>query len=225
MIPEQKVIDFVNIYSKEFEKIKPSFFEWTVGLAFDYFAKEQVDIAVIETGLGGRLDSTNIVIPLVSVITNIGLDHTNLLGDTLEKIAAEKAGIIKQGVPVVIGEYNERTASVFTEKAKETSSEIFFADKLLSAKRSNPNSALQGISIYEKGDMFYDFLQLDLEGSYQLKNILTVIETLNVLKRKSITLQDRYIREGLNNVKGAHQADGAVANYFSTSAHNMRRGT
>src|SRR5580698_5429902 len=99
MIPEQAVVDFVNIYSKEFEKIKPSFFEWTVGLAFDYFAKEQVDIAVIETGLGGRLDSTNIITPLVSVITNIGLDHTSLLGDTLEKIAAEKAGIIKQGVP------------------------------------------------------------------------------------------------------------------------------
>src|SRR5262245_13408993 len=103
MIAEERVTDFVQQYREEFEKIRPSFFEWTVGLAFDYFANEKVDIAVIETGLGGRLDSTNVVVPELSIITNIGRDHMNLLGDTLQKIAAEKAGIIKTGVPVIIG--------------------------------------------------------------------------------------------------------------------------
>src|SRR5438045_7362180 len=118
MVPEKFIITFVEKTKAITEKIEPSFFELTVAMAFEYFAKEQVDIAVIETGLGGRLDSTNIITPILSVITNIGLDHMNLLGDTLEKIAFEKAGIIKQGVPVVIGEYQEKTASVFKEKAQ-----------------------------------------------------------------------------------------------------------
>ncbi len=201
MIPGQTVIDFVNLYSKDFERIKPSFFEWTVGLAFDYFANEQVDIAVIETGLGGRLDSTNIITPLVSVITNIGLDHTNLLGDTLKKIATEKAGIIKQGIPVVIGEYNDNIVHVFIDKAKETSSEILFADKNLSAVKNPPSAALPDFSIWEGKNMLYDFLQIDLTGNYQMKNVLTVIQTLRVLKKQGVSLLDRYIREGLNNVK------------------------
>jgi len=201
MIPEKTVIDFVNQYQKDFEKIKPSFFEWTVGLAFDYFAKQQVDIAIIETGLGGRLDSTNIITPLVSVITNIGLDHTNLLGDTLEKIAAEKAGIIKQGIPVVIGESDNRTAQIFIDKAKETASEIFFADQLLSVVKNSPVSANTNYSIYAGKNMLFDFLHLDLTGNYQLKNVLTVIQTLIVLKTRGVKLLDRYIRAGLNNVR------------------------
>jgi dihydrofolate synthase/folylpolyglutamate synthase len=200
-ISEQTVVDFVNQYSKEFEKIKPSFFEWTVGLAFDYFANQKVDIAIIETGLGGRLDSTNIITPLVSVITNIGLDHTQLLGDTLKKIAAEKAGIIKQGVPVVIGEYNDDTARVFIERARETSSEMFFADEFLSVMKNPPYNGLANYTIYEEKELLYDFLQLDLEGNYQLKNVLTAVQTLQLLKKSGISLLDRYIREGLNKVK------------------------
>src|SRR5260221_12459401 len=108
MIPKKEVIGFIQKHKKEFEKIQPSFFEWTVALCFDYFARQKVDIAIIETGLGGRLDSTNVITPLLSIITNIGWDHTNLLGDTLEKIAIEKAGIIKPGLPVFIGEENKK---------------------------------------------------------------------------------------------------------------------
>ena len=117
MISEQQVIDFVADHQKDFEAISPSFFEMTVGLAFDIFAKEQVDIAVIEVGLGGRLDSTNIITPLLSIITNIGWDHMNILGDTLQLIAGEKAGIIKHDVPVIIGEYQSDIVDVFFKES------------------------------------------------------------------------------------------------------------
>lgn len=197
MIPESNVVDFVNRYDKQFEIVHPSFFEWTVGLAFDYFAKEEVDIAVIETGLGGRLDSTNIITPLVSVITNIGLDHTNLLGDTMEKIAVEKAGIIKDHVPVVIGEHDERTAHVFIEKAHSTSSELFFADKILKAVKYETGI----VSIYRNEELLHDYLQLDLKGDYQLKNVITILQALQVLANTGISILNRYIRQGLNNVK------------------------
>ena len=123
-IPKQYVIDFVERNNSVFAEIRPSFFEWTVGLAFDYFAHKKVDIAIIEVGLGGRLDSTNVITPLLSVITNISYDHTQFLGDTLPLIAGEKAGIIKQNVPVVIGETHPETKSVFTQKAKSTHSKI-----------------------------------------------------------------------------------------------------
>jgi len=129
MIPEIEVIDFVAKHKSLFEQVKPSFFEMTVALAFDYFSREKVDIAVVEVGLGGRLDSTNIITPLLSVITNIGLDHTDLLGDTLPKIATEKAGIIKKGVPVVISQFQPEVSQVFTDKAQETKSELIFAEQ------------------------------------------------------------------------------------------------
>src|SRR3984957_14964325 len=119
MISEQEVIDFVAAHKVDFDEIQPSFFEMTVGLAFDFFAREKVDIAIVEVGLGGRLDSTNIITPLLSIITNIGWDHMNILGDTLQLIAGEKAGIIKPGVPVVIGEYQPEVADIFIEKAKK----------------------------------------------------------------------------------------------------------
>lgn len=128
MIPEEYVINFVEQERGFFEPLSPSFFEVTTALAFKYFADKKIDIAVIEVGLGGRLDCTNIITPLVSVITNISFDHTQFLGDTLAKIASEKAGIIKKGVPVVIGETHEETRSVFEKKAQETGSDILFAD-------------------------------------------------------------------------------------------------
>src|ERR1700748_3227716 len=129
MISEQAVINFVGDHQQGFEQIQPSFFEMTVALAFDCFAKEQVDIAVIETGLGGRLDSTNIITPLLSVITNIGWDHMNMLGDTLQLIAGEKAGIIKPGIPVIVGEYQPEVADVFIDKAKFENAPISFASE------------------------------------------------------------------------------------------------
>jgi len=128
MIPQQFVVDFVETYKTDFDQIKPSFFEMTVGLAFDYFVSQQIDIAIIEVGLGGRLDSTNVIKPELSVITNISFDHTALLGDTLEKIAAEKAGIIKPGIPVIIGETQVEIKNIFLEKAKQNSIKEFGSD-------------------------------------------------------------------------------------------------
>ena len=177
MISEEEVMHFVANHKTDFENINLSFFEWTVGLAFTYFLNQKVDIAIIETGLGGRLDSTNVVIPEVSVITNIGLDHTQFLGDTLEKIAGEKAGIIKNKVPVVIGETQDETEAVFISKAKEMNAPFYFADQLI---RSN--------------------LQTDLLGGYQKKNIKTVLQTITLLKQKGWEIKDKDIEIGLLNV-------------------------
>ena len=159
-ISEQFVIDFIAENKPFFEEHQLSFFEMTVGLAFDYFAKEQVDVAIIEVGLGGRLDSTNIITPLLSVITNIGFDHVAILGNTYEEIAFEKAGIIKSDVPVVIGEYNELTKPVFINKAKETNSEIVFAS-----------------------DLNLTEVESDLKGNYQTHNKKTVVASIEILRR------------------------------------------
>lgn len=176
MISEDRVIHFVEKYKKEFEEIDLSFFEWTVGLAFNYFSEEQVDVAIIETGLGGRLDSTNVLSPLLSVITNIGLDHTQFLGDTLEKIAFEKAGIIKSKIPVVIGETNPVTKLVFDSKAREAQTSIIYAD-------SQP---------------LYPYSS-DLKGNYQIKNIQTTAVALHKLKGL-FDLSEIDIVNGLNSV-------------------------
>ena len=128
MISENDVIDFVKKYKERFKAINLSFFEWTVGLAFDYFSEQKVDVAIVETGLGGRLDSTNVITPELAVITNIGLDHTQFLGDTLALIAKEKAGIIKNKVPVIIGETQKETTTVFKQKALEMNAPIYFTD-------------------------------------------------------------------------------------------------
>lgn len=163
MIPEQAVADFVTIHRSFLDEIKPSFFETTMALAFAYFAEQQVDIAVIEVGLGGRLDSTNIITPILSVITNIGLDHTEFLGTTLPAIAAEKAGIIKPGVPVVIGETDPQTAPIFTAKACERGSKIIFADQ----QPKNP------------------IVDCELKGQYQFKNLQTAYTALHAISRQS----------------------------------------
>lgn len=177
MISEEGVIDFVNRFKTQFEQINLSFFEWTVGLAFDYFAKQKVDIAVVETGLGGRLDSTNIVTPDLSIITNIGLDHTQFLGDTLLKIATEKAGIIKTNVPVVIGETQGETQEVFIKAAKEQIAPIVFADQ-------------QNKQV----------LECDLKGLYQQKNVQTAIIAINQLQNKGWAITDKNISIGMKNV-------------------------
>lgn len=177
MIPEDYVVNFVEKERAFFEPLSPSFFEVTTALAFKYFADKKIDIAVIEVGLGGRLDCTNIITPLVSVITNISFDHTQFLGDTLAKIATEKAGIIKKGIPVVIGESQEETRPVFESKAQETDSKIIFADDLPEVLEANP---------LETGTMHYvtrNWGELDgeLGGIYQEKNLNTVFAVLKEL--------------------------------------------
>ncbi len=174
MIPEEKVSKFVETHKPFFETNQLSFFEMTVGLAFDFFRSEKVDIAIIEVGMGGRLDSTNIITPEVSVITNIGLDHTQFLGNTLVKVASEKGGIIKDGVPVVIGETVEETKKVFKDIASEKNAPITFAETIASAANSS-----------------------DLKGAYQEKNIKTVLETLRVLQKKGWNISEENIKNGL----------------------------
>lgn len=203
MISKDAVVGFVEKYKTQFEKVQPSFFEWTVGLAFDYFANEKVEIAVIETGLGGRLDSTNVITPLLSVITNISWDHANLLGDTLKKIAAEKAGIIKNEIPVVIGEVREETAVVFTDKAASVSAPIVFAEVLLRAEQKETTAPdRQVFSIYAGKQLLFDSLEIDLAGHYQRKNILTVIESILKLNENGFRIEEEHIRAGLGNVRG-----------------------
>jgi dihydrofolate synthase / folylpolyglutamate synthase len=181
LIPKRYVVDFVQQNQQFAEQLKPSFFEWTVGLAFDYFAAQQVDIAIIETGLGGRLDSTNVITPLVSIITNISFDHQNMLGDTLPLIAYEKAGIIKPGVPVVIGETHLETKSVFIEKAKLEGSPIIFADQNFEAKPTKKTEAHTFYDVFMEGRIRYKDLAINHLGDYQRSNLCTVLQAMNVL--------------------------------------------
>lgn len=175
-ISEAFVCSFIAENKPFFEAQQLSFFEMTVGLAFDYFAKEQVDVAVIETGMGGRLDSTNIITPLVSVITNIGLDHTQFLGDTEAKIAKEKAGIIKKDIPIVIGEYTSETKPVFSETAQLVGAPVYFVE-----------------------DKNWQVPPSDLLGEYQQQNIKTVLQTVELLK-EHFTITDDTIKQGLLHV-------------------------
>ena len=206
MIPEQTVIDFVAKHRPDFDEIAPSFFEMTVALAFDIFAKEQVDIAVIETGLGGRLDSTNVITPLLSIITNIGWDHMNLLGDTLPKIAAEKAGIIKPNIPVIIGEKQDEVAEVFIRKAEEEKARISFASELFEASKvesgkQKAESNLVDVEISQISNLKSQILQLDLTGSYQLKNLKTALLAVDELRLQGYTITDKHIKTALKQVK------------------------
>lgn len=174
-IEEDFVVDFIDNHKKFFEENELSFFEMTVGLAFDYFEKSNVDIAIIEVGMGGRLDSTNIISPLLSVITNIGLDHTQFLGNTLSLIANEKAGIIKPNVPVIIGEYDKETKPVFIAKANICNSEIYFAS-----------------------DLIQEIYPTILLGDYQISNVKTVLQTIKVLQSQNeFLISEENIKNGL----------------------------
>jgi dihydrofolate synthase / folylpolyglutamate synthase len=206
LISEEEVIDFVNQYRSKNLTIQPSFFELTVVMAFDYFARKKVDVAVIETGLGGRLDSTNIITPMLSVITNISYDHMTILGDTLPQIAAEKAGIIKSEVPVVIGEYRTETAQVFSEKANELNSIISFADQNWEAIPQKVNVDFASYKIVHLGKIWNKTLKADLIGSYQKFNIQTILEATRYLKKK-LPISDENILTGLANVK-------SISNFF-----------
>jgi dihydrofolate synthase / folylpolyglutamate synthase len=197
MIDRDYVIGFTEQNKALFEEIQPSFFEATMAMAFCYFADQQVDIAVIETGLGGRLDSTNIITPLLSVITNISFDHTGFLGDTLEKIAFEKAGIIKQNVPVVIGESLPETQPVFERQATKTGSPVFYADAVLSVDGYNGSK----MSVKSSND---ETFVSGLCGDYQLRNIATVLKSIEVFNQTAqeglCPVEMKQVLFGLENV-------------------------
>ncbi len=201
MISEEKVIDFVKQHKALFEQIKPSFFEWTMALCFEQFASEKVDIAIIETGLGGRLDSSNIIHPLLSIITNIGWDHTDLLGNTLEVIAAEKAGIIKVKTPVIIGEYQSETFPVFLAKAQELESPITLANQKVNILyfKSNLYQAVFDVQ-FQFGELWKN-VDCDLNGQYQQKNIGTVLAAIEPIRNAGFIISDQAVQNGLSHVK------------------------
>lgn len=202
MVPEKFVVDFVKIHKEKFEQIKPSFFEMTVAMAFEYFAQEKVDIAVVEVGLGGRLDSTNIISPEISVITNIGLDHTDLLGDTIDKIAYEKAGIIKPHTPVVISQTQPEISDVFKNVAQEKNSTIIFADDIYGGIERITNQTLfKEYDIKEKAKPFLESLRLDLVGDYQLHNLIGVLATIRILSKQGrFKVGEESVRNGLRSI-------------------------
>jgi dihydrofolate synthase/folylpolyglutamate synthase len=201
MVSKEFVVDFIRDHQQKFEEIKPSFFEMTVAMAFDYFEKQEIEVAVVEVGMGGRLDSTNIILPEVSVITNIGFDHIAFLGNSLGEIAIEKAGIIKKNIPIVIGQTQNETKEVFKDFAKEKHSEIDFADDCYQIDYemlSVDNKQLFNIKSSDK--IVYKDLKLDLLGNYQKKNILTVLKTIDLLLEKDYRISRDSIYKGLLNV-------------------------
>lgn len=226
MIPQQQVVDFVAYNKNNFEAIEPSFFEMTVALCFDYFAQQQVDIAIIETGLGGRLDSTNIITPELSVITNIGYDHMDMLGDTLPLIAYEKAGIIKPTISVVIGETQPETKSVFIDKAKETNSPIAFADEEYKLNNYVHNGETVALKITKKNTLQSIELKSDLTGIYQKKNCITAFEAISQLQQ-NWNISAEAIRHGYANVKsqtgllGRWQKLSSTPLTYADTGHNI----
>lgn len=228
MVSENFVIKFVKNHRAKFEEIEPSFFEMTVAMAFDYFAKENIDVAVVEVGMGGRLDSTNIIQPDLSIITNIGLDHTSFLGNSLSEIAKEKAGIIKKDTPVVIGETQTETETVFKNFAKEKLTDIYFADKYYEcnyAMLSIDNK--QVFNIKKKTKIVFSDLKLDLLGTYQKKNLLTVLRSIDLLIEKGYNIKTHSIYKGLERVsmntslQGRWQILGFNPTIVCDTAHNV----
>lgn len=201
MIPKNVVQSFVKSQKQNIKEVEPSFFEVTVAMAFDYFAKEKVDIAIIEVGLGGRLDSTNIITPELSVITNISLDHTNILGDTLQEIAFEKAGIIKKDIPVVIGEKHTETNPIFLSTAEANKAKIYFAESELAINKITKQNNKLVLAIYKNNKPIFENLKIDLTGSYQLKNVKTVIQSVLILRENGYKLSNEAIYSALKNVK------------------------
>ena len=225
-IPENEVVSFVESNKEIIQKISPSFFEMTVLMAFNYFAKQNIDVAIVEVGLGGRLDSTNIINPLLSVITNISLDHTQFLGNSLESIAQEKAGIIKPNIPVVIGQTQKETSEIFISKAKENNSVIYFADKKYSTDYSLVDINRKQVFNIEKDNILvYENLVLDLAGKYQNKNLLTTLQSVELLKQEFDISKDN-IYNGLKdtakltNIRGRWQTLGINPLVIADTAHN-----
>lgn len=201
MCSKDFVVQFTNTMKNFIEQHHPSFFEITVAMAFEYFAQEKVDIAIIETGLGGRLDSTNIITPQLSVITNISLDHIQILGETLELIASEKAGIIKQNTPVVIGETLPETKNVFEQKANTVNAPIVFAEQENKVINFFYNHELLAIEIENNFNKQRTKYNLDLTGIYQTKNIITVLSAVHQLQKIGWKINEEHLHQALQNVK------------------------
>ena len=200
MISEDNVISFIEENKQRLEELELSFFEMTVAMAFNYFSMEKVDIAIIEVGMGGRLDSTNVIKPELSLITNISLDHVKFLGENETLIAAEKAGIIKYETPVVIGETQEKSKDVFVAKAKEKNSPIYFADQIMECRKNDTVSIeYQDIDIYKNNTLYLKNLKYPLLGNYQKKNLATIICALDILRDK-FNLKDEHVYNGLSKV-------------------------
>lgn len=201
MVSKAFVKDFVKDQQKLIQEIEPSFFEVTVAMAFDFFAQEKVDVAIIEVGLGGRLDSTNVITPELSVITNISLDHTNILGNTLPKIAFEKAGIIKKNIPVVIGERHPETEDVFVTKATAENASINFAEDDVTVDNLKKNANYLSADFSFKNGEKLTNLKSDLTGGYQAKNIKTVLASVNEINKIDFNISWDAVKEALKNVK------------------------
>jgi len=195
-VPPDFVTDFVNRLHPSIQRIRPSFFELTVAMAFDYFASEVIDVGVIEVGLGGRLDSTNVINPLISVITNIGWDHKDLLGNTLREIAAEKAGIIKKDTPVVISERQPEVEEVFTDKARAENAPLVFASDHYRAKFSEGGP----INVFKDSVIFLEDIDLPLQGLYQEKNLAGVLQGVELLGTRGLPVSASQLRHGLEHV-------------------------
>jgi dihydrofolate synthase/folylpolyglutamate synthase len=201
LIDTQFVADFVSTMQPVIDIIEPSFFELTVAMAFDYFAKQEVDIAVIETGLGGRLDSTNVITPILSVITNIGWDHMNVLGDSLNAIAHEKAGIIKPGVPVIIGQTDPAIQAVFEQVAAEKKAPLVFADQVRYVTDWQYQHHQLVVQVAQTGTDDRHTWQLDLPGYYQTKNCITVLEIIHQLQQQGWAITPDHVHMALQQVK------------------------
>jgi len=202
VIPPEKVVEFVKTNQKTFDNLKPSFFEMTVGMAYDYFADEQVDFVVLETGMGGRLDSTNVSNPVITVITNIGYDHQQFLGDELEKIAREKAGIIKKEIPLVVGKKQAGVKDVFEEVASQKSATIYYADDHFEMRRvRTTDNNRQLFDVWYDGQMFLEKMDSPLLANYQAGNMATALQTIRVLQESGlIQLTSEIIRNGMQKV-------------------------
>ena len=201
MISKQKVVNFVDKHREKMVELGLSFFEMTAALAFDYFAQSDCEVVVVETGLGGRLDATNIILPVVSVVTNVGMEHTDLLGDTLQKIAAEKAGIIKKSIPLVLGESNEEYNSIFEEVASANKSSVIYAEQSFRLDEHHHEGNKQHIEISRLRDEYKYCFDLDLEGDYQWHNVVTACTVADYLHEETpLTISRRAFIDGISNV-------------------------
>jgi dihydrofolate synthase/folylpolyglutamate synthase len=223
-IDETSVVDFVSQNKNFLDELKPSFFEMTVGMAFWFFASQKVDIAIVEVGMGGNYDSTNVILPELSVITNISLDHVQFLGDTLPKIAGEKAGIIKSKIPVIISQTQRETTQVFVEKAKSLAAPIVFADQVWTIDRK----ADEGMNaVYQVAkDNFSRKIEIDLKGDYQKYNLSGILEAIEHLRNAGWELTDKAVKQGLSHVtdltglKGRWQQLSSVPLIICDTGHN-----
>lgn len=197
MIPEEAVVEFFRRFKPQFDQLEPSFFEMTTALAFYYFAEQKVDVAIVEVGLGGRLDCTNVLRPLLSIITNITLEHTQMLGDTIAKIAFEKAGIIKPDTPVVIGEFHPESFPVFTDIANQRNAPLFLAEDNYTVEGSLDDCTVLDVT----GNVLYEHLNLPLGGEYQRKNLVTFLQAVEVLEQLWPTDKD-VVRPAVEHVIG-----------------------